>query len=60
MESIGLDYKKFLLASLQNSTDFERGAVGTRHWSLETMKPRVGQSGLVALTHCCLMFMILN
>ena len=47
-ESIGLDCKKFLLASLRNSTGFGREAVGMRHWSLGMRKPRVGQSGLVA------------
>ena len=59
-ESVGLDCKKFPLASLRNSTGFGRGAVGTKHRSLGTRKPRVGQSGLVALTHCCSMFMALN
>ena len=59
-ESIGLDCKKFLLASLRNSTGFGREAVDMRHWSLEMRKPRVGQSRLVASTHCCSMFMALN
>lgn len=41
-ESVGLDCKKFPLASLRNSTGFGRGAVGTKHRSLGTRKPRVG------------------